>query len=136
MSSGPDFASDGTTLMDILSGYEADGYAGQAAAVEGGLVRCFSCHEDAEPTEVHVDALRRIEGASDPDDMAAIVAFGCPRCGTKATLVLKFGPDASPEECEVLGDLDERERLTGADRSFGGVGAGGGGLDTPHDIPG
>ena len=52
--------------------------------------------------EVQLDNLRRTEGASDPDDMAAIAAVVCPHCGPKGTLVLQYGAEATPEENEVL----------------------------------
>jgi len=56
---------------------------------------------------VAVDALRRLEGASDPDDMIVVAAVSCPKCGAKGTLVLKYGPEATPEESEVLRSLED-----------------------------
>ena len=49
-----------------------------------------------------VHSLCRLEGASDPDDMAAVVALTCPNCQAKVVLVLKYGPDATAEEADVL----------------------------------
>ncbi len=105
MSSTPEYASDGTTLVEVIRRFEVDGYTGQFAAVEGGRVRCFTCHQDSDAGEVTLDVLRRTEGASDPDDMVAVAALSCPHCGTKGTVALKYGPEASPEEAEVLGLL-------------------------------
>jgi len=102
MTSTPEYASDGTTLVEIVRQLEADGYTGQLAAVEGGTLRCFTCRQDSPAADVHLDALRRAEGASDPDDMVAVAAVVCPKCGTKGTVALKFGPDASPEETDLL----------------------------------
>ena len=102
MTSTPEYASDGTTLVEILRQLEAAGYAGQLAAVEGGALRCFSCRQETPAAEVHLEVLRRTEGASDPDDMVAVAAVVCPRCGTKGTVALKYGPEASTEETDVL----------------------------------
>lgn len=113
MSSTPEYASDGTTLVEVIRRFEADGYTGQFAAVEGGRVRCFTCHQDSDADEVALDVLRRTEGASDPDDMVAVAAVECPHCGTKGTMALKFGPDATPDENEVLQQLDDAHRRSG-----------------------
>lgn len=51
---------------------------------------------------MQVDSLYRVEGASDPDDMAAVVAVTCPRCSAKGALVLKYGPEASGADADVL----------------------------------
>jgi hypothetical protein len=56
-----------------------------------------------------VSALARVEGASDPDDMAAVVAVTCPRCSARATLVVKYGPEASAADADVLLALPDAE---------------------------
>ena len=108
MSSTPEYASDGTTLVEVIRQLESDGYAGQFAAAEDGQVLCFTCHQRSAAGEVHLDMLRRTEGASDPDDMVAVAALTCPHCGAKGTVALKFGPEATPEESEVLRLFDDR----------------------------
>lgn len=130
MSSAPEFASDGTTVVEVLAGFEADGYTNQFAAAEGGMVKCFTCHEDFSASEATVDSLRRTEGASDPDDMVAVVALCCPKCGAKGTTALAYGPEASIEDSETLSLLETRTRLE-SDRASGGVGHGGGGFADP-----
>ena len=102
MASGPDYSSDGETLKEIIDAFEADGYTGQFIAVEGGKVRCTKCRTEVDAATVELHALRRTEGASDPDDMAAVGALVCPSCGCKGTIVLRFGPEASFEDAEVL----------------------------------
>ena len=116
MTSTPEYASDGTTLVEVIRRLEAEGYVGQMAAEEGGMIRCFTCRQDSPAREVHIQVLRRTEGASDPDDMVAVAALICPHCGAKGTVALKYGPEASPEEMEAL------EQLDGADRRRGGPG--------------
>ena len=38
--------------------------------------------------------------------MSAIAAITCPNCGTKGTVVLRFGPEAGEADEDVLGTLD------------------------------
>ena len=47
-------------------------------------------------------SVRRLEGASDPDDMVAIAAIVCPACATRGVLVLGFGPSSSLVDAETL----------------------------------
>jgi ferredoxin len=111
VASGPDYSSDGTTLTEVIAGFEADGYTGQFIPLEGGKVRCVDCRVEVDASKVELHELRRTEGASDPDDMAAVGALVCPSCGCKGTIVLHFGPGASLEESDVLRLLeDDRER--------------------------
>lgn len=75
----------------------------------GGYVLCMCCHQETDASEMQVDALERVEGASDPADMLAVIALMCPVCDTHGTLVLGYGPEASPDDAEVLarlGDVD------------------------------
>lgn len=51
---------------------------------------------------MRVDSLSRVEGASDPGDMAAVVALTCPRCSRGSVLVLTYGPEASAADGDVL----------------------------------
>ncbi|MGH9178278.1 MAG: hypothetical protein ACRD0N_06965, partial [Acidimicrobiales bacterium] len=106
MTNSAEYASDGTTLVEVIRRLEERGYTSQMAAETGCLIRCFTCRADSPASQVHLDALRRTEGASDPADMAAIAAVRCPDCGAKGTLVLKYGPGATPEESDVLCCLD------------------------------
>lgn len=54
-------------------------------------------------------SMRRLEGASDPDDMMAVAAVTCPVCRIDGVLVLSYGPAASAEHADVLlGLRDER----------------------------
>ena len=108
MSSTSEYAADGTTLVEVILRLEADGYTGQFAAADNGNVTCFQCHMQHAATDVHLDALRRTEGASDPDDMVAVAALTCPHCGAKGTVALKYGPEATPEESDVLRLVDDR----------------------------
>jgi hypothetical protein len=94
--------SDNTTLLELLDELAAKGYGGSMWVTESGKVRCGGCQAEFEPAELIVRELRRMEGASDPDDMLAVVGLECPVCGMKGTIVLHFGPEASAEEMEAL----------------------------------
>lgn len=92
----------GLTILEVLRDYEERGYRGQFAAREGGVMKCFSCGARNEPTQVRMDSLRRVEGASDPADMALIGALRCPHCGAKGTATFKYGPDATPADADAM----------------------------------
>lgn len=97
------------TLRGVIADFEQDGYTGQFGAWEGGRVRCFACDTEFPPAEAPVESLRRLEGASDPDDMLAVLPLSCPSCSTRGTLVLAYGPEASLEDSEVLAALPDAE---------------------------
>lgn len=121
--SSGEYASDGTTLVEVIRRFEEDGFTAQMAAAEGGGIRCFACGVTSPATGVGLQVLRRTEGASDPDDMVAVAAVACPSCGAKGTVALKYGPDASPEEQEVLTTLDDSARRSGGAETGRDVGA-------------
>lgn len=100
--------SDNTTLLSVLEHFRSEGWTGDPVLTEDGPIRCASCREEAPPDDYGVGDLRRLEGASDPDDMLAVVAVRCPNCGDKGTLVLHYGPTASPAEAEVLLAMEGR----------------------------
>ena len=113
MPSTPDNATDATPFGEALTRFENDGFTAQLAAQEGGKVICYSCHTQSDARDVELAALVRTEGASDPDDMVAVAAVGCPHCGAKGTLVLHFGAMAPVEHDEVLSALEDRRTASG-----------------------
>jgi Zn ribbon nucleic-acid-binding protein len=98
---------DDGTLDEVVAAFELEGYRGQVAARPAGHVLCVSCHMESDAADLEVDALRRIEGVSDPADMLAIAAVVCPVCNTQGTLVLGYGPEAGPDDAEVLARLGD-----------------------------
>lgn len=113
MSSTSEYAADGTTLVEVIRHFEADGYDGQFAPAEGGRVHCFGCSMDHAADEMQLDVLRRTEGASDPADMVAVAALTCGHCGHKGTIALKYGPEATADEDEILSQFDDAGRRSG-----------------------
>jgi hypothetical protein len=100
------------TLLDVLAALADEGYRGEftAAEVDGrtqhGRIACSACHHVFAADAPEVGALRRLEGASEPDEMLAVAALTCPRCATRGTLVLNYGPTATVEDAAALVALD------------------------------
>jgi hypothetical protein len=103
-------ARDAETLLDVLARYTRNGWSSQFASQAGGTVECESCHRVTEAAELPVLELRRLEGASDPDDMLAVVAIECPNCHLRGSLVLNYGPTATEEDSSVLLQLGDAPR--------------------------
>lgn len=99
--------SDNTTLTEVLAGYEASGFDASFSVIVGGIVECNSCGSTLAARRYTIHSLRRLEGASDPDDMIAVVAVTCPVCSAQGVIVLGFGPMASAEDSDVLKCLQD-----------------------------
>ena len=103
-----DQPSDNTTLIEVIDGYKAAGYVTDFWAEEGGLVRCGECQSVLAASKISMQSVRRLEGASDPADMATVVATSCPVCGAEGTMVLTYGPAASDVDADVFSALSDR----------------------------
>lgn len=94
--------------MDVLSELAAAGYDHDVFVREDdGWVCCSSCRACQQPEHLVLDGLRRIEGASDPSDMAAVLAVTCSNCGARGTAVVRFGPEATAGEAILLRTIDD-----------------------------
>lgn len=100
--------SDRTTLVEVLGRYEAAGFGGQMAATPEGLILCYTCGHETDPRRATLQSLRRLEGASDPDDMLAVMAIECPHCSIKGVLIANYGPEAEPGESAIFLALRDR----------------------------
>ncbi len=107
-----------SSMTEVLKSYESKGFRGQFAVHGGGVVRCGSCRSARSASSLEMDALHRLEGDSDPEAEAVVIALHCPSCGTGGTMVLSYGPEASIEDQQVLQQIgDARARspiMTGA----------------------
>jgi len=103
----PRVPDDCTTLTDVLEAYSSAGFTSSFSATEGAALECHECGAISPANTVAMSSLRRLEGASDPDDMVAVVAVTCPKCSSKGTLILGFGPAAPAEDGDVLKDLQD-----------------------------
>jgi hypothetical protein len=106
----PGVPSDNTTLVAVLDGIAGEGYDGDFFVTGDGLLHCAQCGVDLDPADFDVDAIRRMEGASDPDDLVAVVAARCPACQAQGTAVVGVGPTASAEDHDVTTALREASR--------------------------
>lgn len=105
--------SGGLTISDALREFESRGYVGQFLIQENGSIECRNCGERSLPRNVPLEAMRRIEGASDPADMVFVGALRCPSCNTTGTAIVKYGPHAEAHDAVVLRELDDH-RLAAA----------------------
>ena len=100
----------GATLTEIIATLEAAGFTGQMAAREAGMLACLTCRQLNPASDFKLGAMRRTEGASDPDDMLAVVGLTCPNCGAQGTAVLGYGPESDHDDAEVLAHLGVLDR--------------------------
>lgn len=98
----------GLTITDALAEFEMRGYVGQFSVAKDGHLECTGCGGHCAPKDVALEAMRRVEGASDPADMVFIGALRCESCGHAGTTVLTYGTNAPPAEAEILRFLDDK----------------------------
>ena len=98
------------TILDVLGELESRGFTGQFMPREGGQVECLTCHRLSPADKTVFRHLRRLEGASDPADMLAVVGLACPHCSAQGTAVLGYGPEAAAVDTEVLELLEDCRR--------------------------
>jgi hypothetical protein len=91
--------------VEVERHLDQHGFGGQFGARERARVLCFTCHQEFAADLLDADHARRVEGESDPSDMAIVVPVTCPHCGTAGTLSLQYGPMASVEESDVIAAL-------------------------------
>lgn len=92
---------DGTTLTEVLDGYAEAGFDGTFTACEQAAIQCNTCDVTSPAAAFEMSSLRRLEGASDPDDMMSVVAITCPACARQGVLILGFGPSATAEDSDI-----------------------------------
>jgi hypothetical protein len=104
----PHIPADGTTLTAVLEAYATAGFVGSFTVTEDSRLQCHECEVVSAAADVEMASMQRLEGASDPDDMSAIIAITCPACSSQGTLILGFGPTAPAEDGDVLAALRDR----------------------------
>lgn len=98
------------TLVEILGELSQAGYTGDFVVDGDGAVCCRVCGTCQRPESLQLDGQRRIEGASDPADMGIVLAVRCGSCSQKGSVVVRYGPEASEGEAELLTHLDDQEK--------------------------
>jgi hypothetical protein len=96
------------TLVEVLDGLRDEGFTEDVQVTDDGELCCRSCGHCVPAAEADLLALRRVEGASDPADMAAVVGTQCRGCGSRGLAVVRFGPEAGPGDAAVLQRLEDR----------------------------
>jgi hypothetical protein len=104
----PGAPGDNTTLVDVLQGYEDAGWTTDFEVRDDGSLRCGTCQAVTAPSAVEVHSLRRLEGASDPADMLAVLAVRCPSCGDRGVVVVNFGPEMTEGQVRLLHSAEDR----------------------------
>ena len=94
--------SDNTTVEAVLAGFADRGFTTELWAKPGGRILCGACRATSPAGEFGVALQRRLEGASDPDDMQLVVGASCPACGASGVLSLHYGPTAGEDDADVL----------------------------------
>ena len=103
----PADASDSTRpaprLADALSELAGLGFTGQFVIDDDdGSCTCTNCGVPSSPDSVRFERRRRLEGASDPAEMANVLALTCPHCASPGVVVCRFGPEASSGDVALL----------------------------------
>lgn len=105
-----DRTTDGSTLLEALEQLRDKGFDRDMFVMADAKVRCGSCHQDTAPKDLNLLELVRLEGVSDPSDEAAVLALQCTRCGARGTAVVRFGPEAGPQDDAVLSAVEDHRR--------------------------
>ncbi len=97
--------SDNTDLLHVLAGLADEGFTHNLTPRPGAALRCDECGGTSPVDAFDVVRSRRLEGASDPDDLQLVVAARCPGCGTGGVAVVGYGPTAGEEDADVVAAL-------------------------------
>ena len=108
MPDAPGAPGDNTTLVEVLNDYEDAGWVTSFEVLEDGSVRCGTCLATTPPGTLEIHSLRRLEGASDPADMLAVIAVRCPSCGGGGVIVLNFGPEMTEGQVRLMHHAEDR----------------------------
>ncbi len=101
------------SILDELQDLEDHGITEAFDVLPGGFVRCSACHQVGDARDTALLDVRRLEGKSDPSEMAAVLTLRCSHCGAEGACITSFGPLASAEDQDVLMALSVHERFAG-----------------------
>lgn len=95
------------SLSQTVDDLTARGWTTEFTAVDGAQLTCGTCGQAVSPTDVHIDSVNRFEGASDPDDEAAVFALSC-GTGCKGVYIVAYGPSMPGNDADVVAQLSRR----------------------------
>ncbi len=90
------------SLVPVLGIFEEAGWTANDITRPDGIMKCGSCSKESPAGAARIEALHRIEGASDPEDMQTVLGLRCPECEARGVLVAAHGPAASEQDDEFL----------------------------------
>jgi hypothetical protein len=93
---------DPPTVVEEIAALRARGYLADFSVTAEGRLRCDTCRHTIEASGAVVESIARFEGASDPDDQAAVLGLLCAACDVRGVLVTAYGPTATAEEATVV----------------------------------
>ena len=105
MTTSPHGVPQDVTIVEVLADFAQRGFTADFTVDDDGLLCCRVCGVCVSPAAADVRSLRRLEGASDPGDMAAVLAVRCVACGSQGTAVVRYGPEAGPGDATLLAGL-------------------------------
>lgn len=91
-------------MLEAIGRLRSDGYDADFS-VQGDGLRCGRCGRNHRVDGVEIEAVLRVEGASDPADEAIVLGVRCTECESRGVLVAGYGPTADPLESEVVARL-------------------------------
>lgn len=95
-------SAEATGVAGVLDRATAAGYAVEFEPEPGARLRCGACDAVSAANTFERQWQNRLEGASDPDDMAQVSGLVCPACGVRGTFVSLFGPGAGTDAGDVM----------------------------------
>ena len=95
-------SNEATGVAGILERAVAAGYVAVFEPEPDAALRCGACGALTEASTFGRDWQNRLEGASDPDDMAQVSGLVCPACEARGTFVSLFGPGAGTDAADVM----------------------------------
>ena len=96
------------TVVGEIEALRSRGFGADFSVTSEGTLRCTSCRHVLPPTSAIIESTARFEGASNPDDQAAVFGLRCSGCDVRGILVTAYGPTASAEEADVMLALSDR----------------------------
>lgn len=105
----PQIAQGASTLLEVLEAAAHDGFESdmlvEPEPLGAPMIRCGACDVVSAAATFERAWRRRLEGASDPDDMLDVSTLRCPACGCGGTLVTAFGQRSDAPDAAATRDL-------------------------------
>lgn len=94
-------------MLEALEHLRGRGFGGDMYVTPSAMVRCSACHHETAPADLLLHLLIRLEGVSDPGDEAAVLGLECGVCGMRGAAVVRYGPEAGPQDVAVLRAVED-----------------------------